>query len=194
MQLQYEDYGFYKIDINYLKYLHSIDDQVFFKEEKNYDRKPHLGMIVGINGFKYCIPLTSAKPRHLGWQNITEHNYVVYEIVNADELHNGDVYKKYDRERNTYKKLLSVLEIRKMIPVNDQVIEKIIFDNIIDQNYRNLLLKEYRFLSSYKKQIILKAKELYDKQKETSNVKSCYVNFNKIEKAYNDKFNKDAAK
>lgn len=194
MQLQYKDYGFYKIDINYLKYLHAIDDQVFYKEEKNYDRKPHLGMLVGINGFKYCIPLTSAKPRHLGWQNITEHNYIVYEIVNEDELHKDDVYKKYDKESNIYKKLLSVLEIRKMIPVNEQVIEKINFDYIEDQNYRNLLLKEYRFLSSYKKQILLKAQELYDKQKETSIVKSCYVTFNKIEKAYNDKFNQDAAK
>lgn len=194
MQLQYKDYGFYKIDINYLKYLHAIDDQVFYKEEKNYDRKPHLGMLVGINGFKYCIPLTSAKPRHLGWQNITEHNYIVYEIVNEDELHKDDVYKKYDKESNIYKKLLSVLEIRKMIPVNEQVIEKINFDYIEDQNYRNLLLKEYRFLSSYKKQILLKVQELYDKQKETSIVKSCYVTFNKIEKAYNDKFNQDAAK
>ena len=194
MQLQYKDYGFYKIDINYLKYLHAIDDQVFYKEEKNYDRKPHLGMLVGINGFKYCIPLTSAKPRHLGWQNITEHNYIVYEIVNEDELHKDDVYKKYDKESNIYKKLLSVLEIRKMIPVNEQVIEKINFDYIEDQNYRNLLLKEYRFLSSYKKQILLKVQELYDKQKETSIVKSCYVTYNKIEKAYNDKFNQDAAK
>ena len=80
-----------------------------------------------------------------------------------------------------------------MIPVNEQVIEKIIFDDIEDQNYRNLLLKEYRFISSYKKQILLKAQELYDKQKETSIVKSCYVTFNRIEKAYNDRFNQDAA-
>lgn len=193
MQLQYKDYGFYKIDINYLKYLHAIDDQVFYKEEKNYDRKPYLGMLVGINGFKYCIPLTSAKPRHLGWQNITEHNYIVYEIVKEDELHKGDIYKKYNKESTTYKKLLSVLEIRKMIPVNEQVIEKIIFDDIEDQNYRNLLLKEYRFISSYKKQIILKAQELYDKQKETGIVKSCYVTFNRIEKAYNNRFHQDAA-
>lgn len=193
MQLQYKDYGFYKVDINYLKYLHAIDDQVFYKKEKNYDRKPHLGMLVGINSFKYCIPLTSAKPRHLGWQNITEHNYLVYEIVKEDELHKDDVYKRYDKESNTYKKLLSVLEIRKMIPVNEQVIEKINFDDIEDQNYRNLLLKEYRFLSSYKKQILLKAQELYDKQKETSIVKNCYVTFNRLEKAYNDKFNQDAA-
>lgn len=193
MNLQYEDYGFYKIDLDYLKYLNSVDDQVFFKEEENYDRKPHLGLLVGINGFTYCIPLTSAKYRHLGWQNITEHNYVIYEIVDREELHKGDIYKKYDKDGNKYKKLLSVLEIRKMIPVNQNVIEKIIFDDIDDMDYRNLLLKEYRFLGSYKKHILVKAQELYEKQKETNIVKSCYVTFNKVEKAYNDKFNEDVA-
>lgn len=87
-----------------------------------------------------------------------------------------------------YKKLLSVLEIRKMIPVNDTVIKKIIFDNVEDEDYRNLLLKEYRFLGNYKKQILEKAQDLYSKQKETGIVKSCYVTFDKVEKAYNEKF------
>ena len=194
MKLQYKDYGFYKINLDYLKYLHAVDDQVFYKEDKNYDRKPHLGLLVDIDKYTYCIPLTSAKPRHLGWQNITEHNYIIYEIVGANELHNGDIYKKYTQKENTFKKLLSVLEIRKMIPVNNQVAEKIIFDDIADVNYRNLLLKEYSFLSSHKKQILEKAQELYDKQKETGIVKNCYVTFSKVEKAYFDKFNQDAAK
>ncbi len=55
-------------------------------------------------------------------------------------------------------------------------------------------MKEYRFLSSHKKQILEKAQELYDKQKETGIVKNCYVTFSKVEKAYFDKFNQDAAK
>ena len=79
-----------------------------------------MGLLVGINGFTYCIPLTSAK-------------------------------------------------------------------------YRNLLLKEYRFLGSYKNHILAKAQQLYERQKETNIVKSCYVTFDKVEKAYNDKFDKDAA-
>lgn len=86
MKLQYKDYGFYKINLDYLKYLHAVDDQVFYKEDKNYDRKPHLGLLVDIDKYTYCIPLTSAKPRHLGWQNITEHNYIIYEIVGANEF------------------------------------------------------------------------------------------------------------
>lgn len=188
MKLQYEEYGFYRIDKGYLEHLHNVDDQVFFKDEDNYDRKPHLGLLVGIEGYTYCVPLTSAKKRHLNWQNISEHNYVVFEIVDKEELHYGDIYRKHSNEPLKYKKLLSVLEIRKMIPVNKNIVKKIIFDDVEDEDYRNLLLKEYRFLGHYKKQILEKAQELYTKQKETGIVKSCYVTFDKVEKAYNDKF------
>lgn len=188
MALQYEGYGFYRIDKDYLEYLHNVDDQVFFKDEDDYDRKPHLGLLVGIDGYTYCIPLTSAKKRHLNWQNISEHNYVIYEMVNKEELHPKDVFRKYSKEPLKYKKLLSVLEIRKMIPVNDSIVKKIIFNDVEDEDYKNLLLKEYRFLGKYKKQILEKAQELYKKQKETGIVKSCYVTFSKVEKAYNDKF------
>lgn len=188
MELQYEEYGFYRIDKDYLQYLHSVDDQVFFKDEDEYDRKPHLGLLVGIEGYKYCIPLTSAKKRHLNWQNISEHNYVIYEIVDKEELRPKDIYRKHSKEPLKYKKLLSVLEIRKMIPVNDTIVKKIIFDDVEDEDYRNLLLKEYRFLGNYKKTILEKAIDLYIKQKETGIVKSCYVTFDKVENAYNDKF------
>lgn len=191
MNLQYEEYGFYRIEKDYLEYLHNIDNQVFFKDEEDYDRKPHLGLLVGIEGYIYCIPLTSSKQRHLNWQNITEHNYVIYEIVNQDELRPRDVYRRFSKEPLKYKKLLSVLEIRKMIPVNNTVVSKIIFDDVEDEDYRNLLLKEYRFLGNYKKQILEKAQDLYSKQKETGIIKSCYVTFDKVEQAYNNKF-KDA--
>ena len=188
MKLQYEDYGFYRIDLNYLKYLHNVDGQVFYKNKKEYDKKPHLGLLVGIEGYTYCIPLTSAKTRHLDWRDVTDYNYLIYEIVDKKELHKSDIYKQVNGSPDKYKKLLSVLEIRKMIPVNKNVINKIIFNDIQDEDYKNLLLKEYRFLSNYKKQIITKAEKLYIKQKETGIIKNCYVSFNALEKAYGDMF------
>ena len=188
MDIKYEEYGFYRIDKDYLKYLNKIDNQVFYKNEPEYEKKPHLGFLVGINGYMYCIPLTSAKKRHLGWQNISEHNYVIYEIVNKEELHKDDIYKRVSKDPLKFKKLLSVLVIRKMIPINNSVAKKIIFDDVSDEDYRNLLLKEYRFLGNYKKQILEKAQDLYQKQKETGIVKSCYVTFDKVEKAYMEKF------
>lgn len=86
METQFEKYGFYKIQKDYLKYLNSRDSQVFFENTKEYVRKPYLGLVVGINGMKYCIPLTSAKPRHLGWANVSKHNIVIYEIVEQAEM------------------------------------------------------------------------------------------------------------
>lgn len=191
MELRYEEYGFYRIDRDYLEYLHNIDDQVFFSDEDGYDKKPHLGLLVGINDYIYCIPLTSAKRRHLNWQNITEHNYLIYEIVDADELHSDDVYKRISNDPLKYKKILAVLEIRKMIPVNNNVIQKIIFGDIEDINYKNLLSKEHRFLKDYRRQILEKADILYTKQKETGIIKNCYVTFDLLENAYNDRFKDD---
>ena len=105
MDIKYEEYGFYRIDKDYLRYLNSVDDQVFYKDEPEYDKKPHLGFLVGINNHMYCIPLTSAKKRHLGWQNVSEHNYLIYEIVNKEELHKDDVYKRISKEPLKFKKL-----------------------------------------------------------------------------------------
>ena len=66
MEIQFENYGFYKIEKDYLRYLNSKDSQVFFEDTKEYERKPHLGIVVGINGMKYCIPLTSAIQNNIG--------------------------------------------------------------------------------------------------------------------------------
>ena len=32
MKIKFEKFGFYKIDIDYLKFLHSKDEQVFYSE------------------------------------------------------------------------------------------------------------------------------------------------------------------
>ena len=80
-----------EIEREYLRFLNSKDSQVFFEDTEEYERKPHLGIVVGINGMKYCIPLTSAKPGHLGWANVSKHNIVIYEKVDKSEIHRKDV-------------------------------------------------------------------------------------------------------
>lgn len=183
MELQIEKFGFYKIDKEYLKFLHSKDEQVFYEDTKEYERKPHLGIIVGINEMKYCIPLTSAKARHLNWANVSEHNIIIYEMVKQADIHKKDICKRINNT-NTYKKIISVLEIRKMIPINDNLYTYIDFSAEKDLSYKDLLEKEYRFLKPLKDTILKKAKDLYMKQKETEVIKLCYCNFNILEKAY----------
>lgn len=45
----------YKIDPDYLKYLHSIDSRISVK----YNNRPFVGIVTMINGISYVLPLTS---------------------------------------------------------------------------------------------------------------------------------------
>ncbi|WP_338633829.1 type III toxin-antitoxin system ToxN/AbiQ family toxin [Sporomusa ovata] len=182
MDIKYDNFGFYKINIDYVKYLHSKDSQVFYDNTPDYSRKPYLGLITQLGGYKYCMPLTSAKPRQLGWANITEHNYVIYEYIASSEIHVNDVYKQVGTDK--FKKLLSVLEIRKMIPVDDTLYDFFDFSRIADTKYKDLLEKEYNFLKSFKNDILNKAEMLYHKQINTNNIKPCYCNFKLLETAF----------
>lgn len=188
MSVEFENFGFYKVNIDYVKYLHSKDSQVFYEDSPNYNRKPHLGLIIKLGNYKYCIPLTSSKERQLNWANITEHNYLIFEIVKFSEIHSNDVYKRLGNS-NDYKKLLAVLEIRKMIPIDDSLCKYIDFLCESDLTYKDLLEKEYQFLKSFKNDILIKAIELYNKQIQTNVIKSCYCNFKVLEQAYNQYIN-----
>ena len=64
MTICFDNFGFYNIDIDYLKYLHDIDPEVQFDADKLYDRKPFLGILVVIGEYNYFLPLTSSKPKH----------------------------------------------------------------------------------------------------------------------------------
>ena len=77
MSVEFENFGFYKVNIDYVRYLNSKDFQVFYENNPNYERKPYLGLIIKLGNYKYCIPLTSSKERQLNWANITEHNYLI---------------------------------------------------------------------------------------------------------------------
>lgn len=64
-----------------------------------------------------CIPLTSAKPKYINWKNITKHNYIIYEMLKPlNNIPNNWIYK-LNSQTGEIKHILSVLEIRKMIPV-----------------------------------------------------------------------------
>ena len=179
----FSNFGLYRIDINYIKYLHSIDDQVFYDSYPGYKRKPYLGIIVNLNDYEYCIPLTSAKVRQLGWANISEHNYIIYENVDLSVIKPDDVYMQIGSS-SVCKKLLSVLEIRKMIPVDASLYTFIDFSQEADIAYKALLEKEYRFLLPFKEDILKKANVLHGKQKTSGVIKTCYCTFSKLEQAY----------
>ena len=116
---------------------------------------------------------------------MSKHNLIVYEIVKKSELCSNDIYKSISNT-DTYKKILAVLEIRKMVPINDKLCTYIKFDDVQDSSYKNLLEKEYRFLKPHKQTILKKAAALYEKQKKTGIIESYYCNFEILENAYKE--------
>lgn len=66
----FENLSFYTIDIDYLQFLNRKDSEVYFNESYRNAIKPFIGVIVNIAEFKYFIPLTSAKEKHVKWKNV----------------------------------------------------------------------------------------------------------------------------
>jgi len=182
MEIKFEKYGFYKIDKSYLEFLHSRDREVFYKNVNEYDKKPHLGIIARLGDMEYCIPLTSAKPKHLKWKNVSKHNLVIYELLDFSKVRKNSIGKRIGKT-TTYKRLLAVLEIGKMIPIKEDLYTYIDFEDIEDISYRDLLEREYRFLTPRKEEILEKAIKLYEKQRKTGIIEPFYCNFEMLEKA-----------
>ena len=70
MNIRFENLGFFNVDENYLCYLNQIDSEVQYSKDKDYGKKPFLGIVVMIDTYLYFVPLTSGKPKHAKWKNV----------------------------------------------------------------------------------------------------------------------------
>lgn len=181
MDVRFENLGLYNVNLDYLKYLNSIDPEVQFTHEKDYTKKPFLGIVVIIDSYTQLIPLTSSKPKHIKWKNVGTAHYLIYEQVEKTELRKNDVFKSTSDTKAL--KILAALDIKKMIPVYDGLYSRINFDKLTDQRYADLLEKEYRFCQKHQNGIISKVTQVYTEQKETGKVYPMYCNFAKLEAA-----------
>lgn len=168
---------FYTIDLDYIKYLHTFDSEVYFnKQRHDYENKPYVGILIYENNIHYFIPLTSAKPKHLKLKNTGIDYMVIYENITPEEIHPNDIYKVQDD--GNIKKLLSVVDFRKAIPVADGCYKEI---DIRRHKDRDLLAKEYAFCKSKKETIFNKTASIIRTQKRTSLIKFAYCNFTLLE-------------
>lgn len=183
--MNFDKVQFVYIDVAYMKYLNRIDSEIFFnKEDENYRLKPHLGILLNNDGIKYVIPLTSAKEKHKGWVDVTANWYRIYEVINIEKdpvdhddiivkVKNQEILKKIKRDDqlNTRQRILSVLDIRKMFPVDETVYTEVKF-NISSNNSRSdnqrtfLMIKEYNFLNEISDDIAKKATKIYENRSE----------------------------
>lgn len=200
IKLEFTNFRFVFIKPDYLEKLHDADSEVFYSEDTDYSKKPHLGILTACNGREYVIPLTSAKSKHATWRDVTATNYRIYEEIDirtavtdpydiiVDETDSNKLREKGipEEEFQYYKKrILSVLEIKKMFPVVDGVYYLADLStqatDIEEEQRRNLMIKEYFFCKKYDEQIESKAKKIYEKQIETGIVAQYHCNFKLLE-------------
>ena len=93
----------YRIDMKYIRNLHSIDDRVLsVSPQVGKDERPFLGVIVICNEHKYCVPLSKPKKKHERMRDKIDFKKIV---------HGG--------------KLIGVLNFNLVIPVEEAQIQRI---------------------------------------------------------------------
>ena len=201
--MQFKDYKFIYISLDYLREMHKVDSEVFFMDDPSYEKKPHLGILITENGREYVIPLTSAKKKHAQWDDVTATNYRIYEIINIEkvdlnisdiivDIKNTEILKGKNILPEDYlkyrKRILSVLEIKKMFPIVKGAYTYADLDLIEgleeeERKRRNLMQKEYEFCVGIREAVKVKASKIYEKQMKTGKVLKFYCDFKKLEAA-----------
>ena len=163
---------FITIDQAYLKYLHDFCGEVHYKPA-GYENKPYIGILLGKDGAQYAIPLSSAKEKHRSWRNIEADRLLIYENCQKDVLSHKAVYT--ENADGTVKHILSVIDLKKMIPIKDGLYKKVDLtgnpaDSAEARNYKNLMNKEYSFCLKILGSVLQKAGKLYGKQRTTGKI------------------------
>lgn len=72
---------FYHIEDDYIRYLRQYDDKV---AENKQESRPYVGVVLDVNGIKYCAPFTSPKPKHQKMKNTKDFrkiNIVLFVLI-----------------------------------------------------------------------------------------------------------------
>ena len=76
----------------------------------------------------------------------------------------GDIYRYYSDKEKMH--ILSILDIKKMIPIPTGCYERIEFNELEDVRYKDLFQKEYAFCLKTKIKLLIKVEKIYQNQKE----------------------------
>lgn len=152
--------------MKYIRNLHKIDDKVLsVSPQTNKSNRVFVGLITICGSQKYCIPLSSPKPKHQHMKNSIDFSKI---IVND--------------------KLLGVLNFNLMIPVEQAQLQPI--DLIIRKRdraqikiYKQLCLQELQWCKNNSETICNKANVLYKRyiSDNSLNIRNRCLNFPKLE-------------
>lgn len=181
--------NFYSIDLKYIRELSRYDNNVMsISPQINKSSRPFLGVVVLLNNQKYCIPLTSSKDKFINKKS------------------NIDFIKILDnrfKNQNGAPKLIGVLNINNMIPVDDTVItikDLTIYknDDAGDRARKGLMQDQIRWCRANGDMIVNRANKVYSKvtespEKNINLVRRC-CNFKKLESVLDKYISKQADK
>ena len=110
---------------------------------------------------------------------------MVYEMADKSAMGANDIWVEQDGE-DKVKHILSVLDVKKMIPVKDGVYQNINLnpqdgDSEEEKKYKDLLNKEYSFCLKILDDVIDKANRTYEKQMRSGKVQKFCCDFKVLE-------------
>ncbi len=148
-----KELNFYYIDLKYIRNLSNADDNIMsISPQRGKQNRPFVGVILLLNGRKYCIPLTSPKDKFKKMKS------------KVDFLKIFDESKK---DENGAPKLIGILNINNMIPVNETVISKV--DLVIRDKekpeikvHKQLMQKQLKWCRDHVDTIENRANKVYD--------------------------------
>lgn len=151
----------YKIDPEYLKFLHTIDYRVSVK----YNNRPFVGLITMINEVPYVLPLTSQTTHERKKEGKGKRSAMLTTFV----------------KDGTNEEIANILH-NNMFPVQDDLCTALEIDPIKDTYESN----EVRYIRKHQDEIISKARKLYTARTTTENAfleKTC-CDFKRLENNY----------
>lgn len=186
---------FINIDQNYIRKLHDACSEVYYKSDK-YENKPYIGILINTENRKYVIPLSSAKEKHKMWKNVDRDRYLIYEMAKRSSMGKNDVWVAETQDR--VKHILSVIDVKKMIPVIEGTYKRVNINADQDdteemKKYKDLLNKEYAFCLKIIDEIIEKADKIYDKQMKTGKIVKFCCDFRALENVAEEVEKKETA-
>lgn len=135
----------YQLDMKYVRDLAKADDKVMsVSPQQHKENRPFVGIIIVMDQHKYCIPLTSPKPKHSKMKNDLDFS----KILDSDN------------------KIIGALNLNNMIPVSKEVIRILDIrpdrrDSPKERAYKDLLNNQLDWCNNNIESITKKANKLY---------------------------------
>ncbi len=142
----------YYIDLKYIRNLSKADDNIMsISPQRAKENRPFLGVITVIENHEYCIPLTSPKDKFKNKKS---------------QIDFIKIFDESKKESNGQFKLIGILNINNMIPVDETVISKADLkihpnDSVKIKQHKTLMQKQLAWCRDHADTVINRAGKVY---------------------------------